>query len=92
MGEPLSKGWVKAIFRGSVLEFEVAAGTTLEHLCSLLTSWGKGHGQAIRVEVAWLPLRSNREASNPVGYFPRLTRASGDVLPWPERSAAENEK
>jgi hypothetical protein len=92
MGGPFSKGQVRAIFRDSILQLEIAAGTTLEHLCSLLTSWGKGHGQAIRVEVTWLPVRSDEVGRNPVGFFPTLSRASRDVLPWPERPATENEK
>jgi len=52
------KARVKAIFRDSILQFEIAAGTTLESLCSLLALWGQGHGEAVCVEVAWQPRRA----------------------------------
>jgi hypothetical protein len=55
MEKPCSDGRVKAIFQDSTLLFEVAADTTLENLCDLLARWGRGHGDAVLVEVAWLP-------------------------------------
>jgi hypothetical protein len=59
MDTQCQKGRVKAIFQDSALQFEVAADISLGNLCELLARWGQGHGEAVLVEVAWLPRLSD---------------------------------
>jgi hypothetical protein len=54
-GLDCAKGRVKAVFPHSTLQFDVAADMTLGNLCALLANWGRGHGEAVLVEFAWLP-------------------------------------
>ena len=48
---PCSTAQVKAVFRESILQFDVAALTPLAELCKLLTTFGRGHGELLLVEV-----------------------------------------
>jgi hypothetical protein len=48
---PTSRAKVKAIFRESTLQFELAAVTSLKELCALLNTFGQGHGDLLLVEV-----------------------------------------
>jgi len=50
---PYSKAWVKAVFSESTLRFEVPSDIALEKLCALLTTFGRGHGLPLLVEVSW---------------------------------------
>jgi hypothetical protein len=50
---PWSTAQVKAIFEESTLQFEVPPDIPLEKLCTLLATYGQGHGEPLLVEVSW---------------------------------------
>jgi hypothetical protein len=51
-----SKARIKAVVAESTLRFEVPPDTPLEKLCTLLTTYGQGHGELLLMEVN-LPCR-----------------------------------
>jgi len=61
MNRPRSK--VRAIFRDVVVQFEAAADTTFEKLCSVLGLSATSHGAPILVEVMRIPVRPGNCAS-----------------------------
>jgi len=61
MNRPRSR--VRAIFRDVVVQFEAAADTTFEKLCSVVGTLATGYGTPILVEVTRIPFRSGNSAS-----------------------------
>jgi hypothetical protein len=60
---PLAR--VKAIFVESSVHFAIAAGTSLQQLSTLLSDFGKGHGELLVIEVslpALAPTNATAEA------------------------------
>jgi hypothetical protein len=49
---PSSKVQINAVFEESTLHFQVPPETPLDELCTLLATYGRGHGELLLVEVA----------------------------------------